>query len=206
MIVLIALALITALFIGIMIWNSKSKQGGETPDPKPQVQKYKGLILFDIDGTLTTGQHNEEVVQACIDNGWAVGICTAGPVYRMGNLLSYPWMPKNLYDFMILHNNITFNNVGSGFLTGKLNIEAYKSLRVPNGIDTYGYRKGYALQQTGKAIGISNPKCLVLCDDLRTFIRGVLAYNPKLTTLCSGTDCNGQLTVPRILNIIKSCV
>ena len=48
---------------------------------------YKGLILFDIDGTLTKKKENYDIVQYCIDKGWAVGICTANPGYRMDNLL-----------------------------------------------------------------------------------------------------------------------
>ena len=46
-------------------------------------RSYKGVCLFDIDGTLTgqklSGSDNAKLVQICLDAGMAVGINTAGP-------------------------------------------------------------------------------------------------------------------------------
>jgi hypothetical protein len=165
------------------------------------------LVLFDVDGTLTTGKDNYAVVQACIDAGWAVGICTAGSGYTMDNLKTFPWMPMNLYNFIRYHNDITFNNVGSGILCGQPDMDAYVNLTVPLVMKppgfAYGYRKGFALAQTGNALGITDPKRMVLCDDMIVFIQAVQAYNPQLRTVCSGEDCGGSLTVAAINQAIS---
>ena len=42
---------------------------------------YKGICLFDVDDTLTLGTENYDVVQLCLDSGYAVGISTANPSY-----------------------------------------------------------------------------------------------------------------------------
>lgn len=170
-------------------------------------QTFPGLVLFDIDDTLTTGNDNENVVQMVIDHGWAVGICTANSSYTMDNIKNKSWMPKNLWDFIKKYNDITFNNVGSGFLLGKKQLGVYKRLysETPPGIDVYGFRKGFALEQTGKVLGINNPKCMVLCDDLKPFIEGVKKYNPELITICSGSNCGGQLTVKNVEKVIQEC-
>ena len=85
----------------------------------PKNKNFKGLILFDIDGTLTTGIENEKVVDMCIKKGYAVGICTAGSMYKMENLKSFNWMPYNLWDFIRQHDDVTFNNVASNIIAGK---------------------------------------------------------------------------------------
>ena len=147
---------------------------------------YKGLVLFDIDGTLTQNDAdvNYAIVQYCIDNNFAVGICTAGPVYNMNNLLTYYWMPQNLYDFMIKNSSVTFNNVGSYILMGKLNKEEYSELP----IKTPGYFKGFALEKTAQALLISNPQCMILCDDDKDYIKEALSYNKNLNVVC----CNNS--------------
>jgi hypothetical protein len=159
---------------------------------------YRGLVLFDVDGTLTTGKDNYQSVQTCLEHGFAVGICTAESIYTIENLENYFWMPKNLYEFMKNTNFITFNNVASGYLTGKLNRKAYESINTPLGYDIYGYRKGFALEQTGKLLGIKNTKNLILCDDLKVFIMSILKYNPNFSILCAGEDCKGELTEKRL--------
>jgi hypothetical protein len=164
---------------------------------------YKGLVLFDIDGTLTQNSSdvNFEIVQYCIDNNFAVGICTAGPIYNMNNLLTYNWMPQNLYDFIIKNSNITFNNVGSQVLIGKPNSSEY--LKLPN--KNPGYLKGFALETTAKAIGISNQKCMILCDDDKGFIRDALSYNKNLNIVCSGQNCGGFLSISTVKAAIANC-
>lgn len=170
--------------------------------------KSKGLVLFDIDGTLTTGKDNYNVVQYCIDNGWDVGICTAGAIYNMNNLLQYPWMPRNLWTYIWDKSNITFNNVGSMVLAGKLNRDLYKKLayesNIQNPMVMLGYLKGFALIETGKLLGIHDPKRLVLCDDLSMFIEGVHKFNPELQTICAGENCGGSLSINALKGIIES--
>ena len=84
----------------VSTWNTKDQWYSKDKFQMNHLHnKYKGLVLFDIDDTLTTGLDNYNVVQYCIDEGWAVGICTAGSIYNMDNLKKYPynrWMPSNL--------------------------------------------------------------------------------------------------------------
>ena len=164
---------------------------------------YKGVVLFDIDGTLTENKAdvNYLIVQSCIDNNFAVGICTAGPIYTMNNLCTYPWMPKNLYDFMLKNSNITFNNVGGLILMGKLNERAYSNLL----IKTPGYFKGFALEKTAEALGISNPHFMILCDDDTSFINDALFYNSKLNAVCSGQNCGGVLSISTVKAAMSKC-
>lgn len=189
-------------------WYKRNYNLIKTSDDKNS-KKFKGLVLFDIDGTLTTGKNNEAVVQLCIDNDWAVGICTAGSIYSMENLLNYDWMPRNLYDFIVEHNNITFNNVSSEYLMGKLNKDAYTHLHKYMPIIlrywypfVYGFRKGFALTETAKALGIENGS-LILCDDLRIFIEGALTYNNNIKIVCAGEDCGGELSIKALENVIN---
>lgn len=168
-------------------------------------KKFNGLVLFDVDGTLTTGKNNEEVVQLCLDKGWAVGICTAGRIYSMDNLLTYEWMPKNLYEFIKMNDNITFNNVASGILAGKLDIQNYNSVyaKTPYGIDKWGYLKGFALKYTGNLLGILDSSRLILCDDLKVFMSSALMYDPDLIMICSGSDCGGTLSLENLKKYVQ---
>ena len=188
--------LLTTMFLVFPISKNKFLKS------EKYLHKYRGLVLFDIDGTLSTGKDNSNVVQKCIDNGFAVGICTAGRIYTIDNILSYDWMPHNLYKFIRKHDDITFNNVASGILLGKKNITAY--LDLPNYHP--GFLKGFAMIETGKALGIIDPNCIILCDDQKSYIHNVLKYNPYLNVVCSGEDCNGQLTVDSVMSAINKCL
>ena len=93
------------LVLFVIYWNSTNKQKvtqkNDIKLSKPLKHVYKGLVLFDLDGTLAVEDNeNEAIVQACLDNNFAVGISTAGSIYTMNNLLSYGWMPRNLYNFI----------------------------------------------------------------------------------------------------------
>lgn len=151
---------------------------------------YKGLCLFDIDGTLTTGQHNEKSIDICLKNGWAVGISTAGAMYDPSNLLSFSWMPKNLYDFMAKHNWTTFNNVAR-------NIYAGKSKQQPNydkeGHKKWGILKGHSLLETAQALNIIPQKNnLILFDNDPAFMEGTKMF-PQTQAICAGYPCSQHL-------------
>ena len=192
------------IFSILYILNNKNNHTNDDNNNNKK-KKYNGLVLFDIDGTLSvdnTGETNYLIVKACIDNNFAVGICTAGSLYTMKNLNTFHWMPKNLYDFIVKEENKTFNNVGSLILMGKQNTEAYLTLEKEQSYLTLvsknpsngpGYLKGFALMQTANALGINNPKCMILCDDQSSFIKGALAYNKDLTVVCSGENCQHGL-------------
>ena len=162
-------------------------------------QPYTGLALFDIDGTLTTGTENEKVVQYYIDKGYAVGIVTAGAVYRPENLLGYKWMPKNLYDWMKARDFNTFNNVASRVLTGKYDPKSYYECMSskPKNIFWPGWLKGLAMERTGKLYGTKN---IILFDNDPSYIDGVRQYNKNLKLICAGSPCgNTTLSMKSVI-------
>tara|TARA_Y100000389_G_scaffold201272_1_gene243572 strand:- start:6093 stop:6713 length:621 start_codon:yes stop_codon:yes gene_type:complete len=157
---------------------------------------FKGLCLFDIDGTLTTGQENEKAVAVCLDAGYAVGVSTAGSVYKPSNLLNYSWMPRNLYDFMSERNFDTFNNVSSGILMGENDIESYNRVRqtLPQGLFWPGWLKGFALMKTANSYGITDTSKMVMFDDDKSYLAGLSTYNNGFKLICAGKNCGGELT------------
>lgn len=192
-------------FFGISFFNNTTNV---IPSSDYICNSYKGLVLFDIDGTLRSGntvETNYSIVQACIDNSFAVGICTAGSIYSMDNILSYTeWMPQNLYDFIIKHDNVTFNNVGSKILMGKPDDESYSELPDQHP----GFLKGFALEKTANGLGITNPNCMILCDDDSDYITHFLSYNPNLNVVCSGVSCGGiqaRLNIEDVKNAMSKC-
>lgn len=161
---------------------------------------YKGLCLFDIDGTLSAGVDNERVVQYCLDKGYAVGISTAGGMYHLLNLDSWPWMPGNLYDFMASRDFDTFNNVANGILSGSQNIPAFQSSMAgkPKHAFWPGWLKGMVLQETGKRYGITNPKKLIMFDNDPNYLNGLRAHNPDYTLVCAGQPCGENLSLAHV--------
>lgn len=196
---LIIISIVLVIFLIVIILITRKKDNYEPT-------KYNGICLFDIDGTLTTGKYNEEVVQMCLDNNYAVGISTAGSIYTPQNIKNFSWMPKNLYSFMQKHNFDTFNNVGSGILMGKKQTEKYieNDLKAPAHLsyyEIYGWRKGFSLQETASKYGITDSTKMVLFDDMTSFLYGMAIFNDKFKLICSGSDCNGQLTTENMRHI-----
>ena len=189
-------------FLAVLLWHFKTDKFHLIPQEIPD---YKGLCLFDIDGTLTTGKENFEVVQYCLDKGYAVGIATAGSIYQPSNLLDYTWMPSNLYGFMRSNNFNTFNNVASGILTGNQNSAAYtRTLKQkPDNVFWPGWFKGLALERTGLLYGIQDPSMLFLFDNDPSFLTGVQQYNKDLRVVCAGEPCNGVLTLDALKNVLS---
>jgi|TARA_B110000259_G_scaffold66466_1_gene78285 hydroxymethylpyrimidine pyrophosphatase-like HAD family hydrolase len=169
--------------------------------------KYKGLVLFDIDGTLSvkTKENNHEVVKYCLDNGYAVGISTAGSLYNMDNLLQFNWMPENLYNFMIFNNNITFNNVRSGYVTGKYEPDSYSKIYNNSDLDMiekFGFAKGFTMDRTANMLNIQDTKKMILCDDMKGFINGYVKYNKNYQYIFCG-DSEG-LTKHKIIKHLNN--
>ena len=168
-------------------------------------KKYNGLCLFDIDGTLTEGKDNYNVVQYFLNLGYAVGVNTAGSIYTVENLKFFEWMPSNLYEFMMKNNFKTFNNVGSRWLCGKQDFDSFNYIdsKVPSGIDLYGWRKGFALEQTAKMFNISNPKKIVMFDDLEYFVRGIKAFNNNFNIILISPDSKYKLNLKTCKEFVK---
>lgn len=166
--------------------------------------QFKGICLFDIDHTLTTGKENDKVVEECIKAGYAVGISTANPSYFPHTVRFFKWMPLNLYHFMENHNFDTFNNVSSFYLNGKIKSDAYKEIDLnrPENINIYGWRKGFTLMSTASLYGITDTNKMILFDDNREYIKGIKAFNGNVNVVCSGQDCGGMLNVETILKAI----
>lgn len=190
------------VFIAILVWHFNIDRFRRT---MREVPDYKGLCLFDIDGTLTTGKENEAVVKYCLDRGYAVGIATAGSIYEPSNLITYKWMPRNLYEFMERNNFDTFNNVASGILTGRHDSAAYTKTLEQKPADVFwpGWFKGLALERTGLLYGIQEPDDLILFDNDPSFLMGVRYYNSNLRVICAGMPCNGVLTLDTVKQILK---
>lgn len=173
----------------------------------PCEDTYEGICLFDIDGTLTTGKDNYNVVQTCLDKGYAVGISTAGSMYQPDNINSAQfasWMPTNLYNFMKKRNFDTFNNVASNMLCGKDAKAEYTNLFVPNDIWIWGIRKALALEKTAKNLGITNPCRMIMFDNDNNYLDGMRYVNPNFTLVCSGDPCGGQLDVDTVNYALSS--
>ena len=166
---------------------------------------FKGICLFDIDNTLTTGTENERVVDICLNAGYAVGISTANPSYNPHTIMFFKWMPKNLYNFMIEHDFDTFNNVSSLYLNGKINKTAYQKIEsnLPENVNIYGWRKGFTLLETAKIYNIEDTSKMLLFDDDRGYIDGIKAFTGnRVKVICSGDDCGGILNESTVLNAI----
>lgn len=153
---------------------------------------FESLVLFDIDGTLNTGIENDEVVQFFLDRNYAVGISTANPSYHPRNLMSFDWMPANLYMFMANHNFNTFNNVGSNILCGEYNPEMYNYDLNTDMYTSIGVRKGISLGETAYKYGITDPKKCFLFDNDPAYLHGCFLYNNQFNLVCAGRPCGKE--------------
>lgn len=210
-ITIITVLLLAGLAVG-MYYLFRKKKNSDNPDnsnnsnksiPKPPHHKYKGVVLFDVDGTLRGKDLsvNYDTVQTCIDQNFAVGIATANGRYTPTTAHTFlnDWLPKNLYDFMKKTNWITFNSILGNILAGK-KIPSYSDILDikqnagnPTELTYYGYCKGYALNNAAKLLGINKTSCMIICDDDSEFIEGILKYNPKFNVVCAGQICGGDL-------------
>jgi hypothetical protein len=162
--------------------------------------KYKGLCIFDIDQTLTTGTENYKVVQKCLDSGYAVGISTAGGMYKPENLANFEWMPVNLYNFMKKLKFITFNNVRNLIAAGEYDPVGYNQAFKFK--QSWGWLKGYSLIETAKALNITDYSKVYLFDNDPGYIKGCKEYNANFNVICSGPPCGDVLSLKTLKNII----
>lgn len=177
----IVLALLLALFM-------------DSPKKLNQTRKYRGLCMFDIDGTLSTvvtdGQqtdnnmtaqqkNNSAIIKECQDRGFAIMVVTAGPYWTPNTLCKANFTSPNLCKVVNEHNAVNFSNVGSDILMGKYAKSKYdESLALmPPKSNIAGLKKGYAIEQTMKYYGITDPKKVVVFDDLPGFRQGMIDYN-----------------------------
>lgn len=152
--------------------------------PRRSSSEYQGLVLFDVDGTLTSGRENTAVVTLFLRRGWAVGIATAGSLYTPTNIHQFDWMPSNLLAFLQATQFRTFHNVAASppLLHGRPSSYAEADRSCPPQVDGYGFRKGHAMVRTANLLDIPLSRTL-LCDDLIPFVAAVKAYHPQLQTI-----------------------
>lgn len=202
------LVLVFLLFLFGVIYkytNLFKKKDKYIPDKiYSETENFRGVCLFDIDGTLTDGLNNERVVQECIDAGYAVGISTAGKMYNTTNIQYFPWMPRNLYDFMKKRNFDTFNNVNDHVLCGKNSMNEYDNLFVPDGMSVWGIRKALALEKTAKNLGITEPNKMIMFDNDPGYLDGMRLVNPGFTLICAGQPCGGSLDIENVRYALSS--
>ena len=171
--------------------------------PQKSPVHWKGLCLFDIDGTLTTGVNNYESIDLCIKAGYAVGITTAGAMYTPDNLMSFEWMPQNLHVFM---QNNTFNNVASGIITGKYDSSEYQDIRnkFQGQHVMWGLLKAKSLINTAKLYNITDYNKMILFDNDPLFLKGLQMYHPDLRGVCAGSPCGEPMTPKLIHDTLKN--
>lgn len=199
---LLFIIIISIVTISVLLcYKDKFSQPALTHSP---THTWKGLCLFDIDGTLTTGIDNFTSVNICLQAGYAVGISTAGAMYTPNNLLSFSWMPKNLYIFMQNHGFDTFNNVASGIIAGRHDPSAYQDIRDQfwGQHVMWGVMKGLSAIVTASKYGI-NPNNIILFDNDPGFLEGLAMYNPEITAVCAGSPCGRVMTPQTIITSLK---
>ena len=193
--------LIFGIFIYIVFSQYRARE-------KFKKQNFIGVCLFDVDDTLTLGTDNYNVVQKCLDSGYAVGISTANPFYTPKTIKYYKWMPENLYNFMVQHQFDTFNNVSTFYLNGKIQKNVYLTssshLHDRMDINILGWRKGLSLVSTANLYGITEHNKMILFDDNREYLNGILSYNNKVKAVCSGPDCGGSLNLKTVLFALQN--
>jgi hypothetical protein len=163
-------------------------------------KKYSGIVLFDIDGTLSTGIENEKVVDYFLDNNFAVGIITAGAMYHPGNLHKFSWMPKNLYNFMVENSFNTFNNVVTNIVNGKKELIEIPTHSNLNFYENLGFKKAILLEKNAKIYNIHDYNKIILVDNDPSYIKGAKKYNSKYKIICGGKPCsNYNLTLESVI-------
>lgn len=167
--------------------------------------KYKGLVLFDIDDTLSTNSYVENFlsVDYCIKNNYAVGICTAGAYYTPENLNNFRWMPLNLSEFLRKTNNKTFNNVARGYICNNDSVfQIKRMLRIVkeanvqiSDTEMIGFIKGYAAAVTAGLIGGINSYDIYLLDNDPNVITGFKKFNPVMNAIPAGNPAGTQFNL-----------
>tara|TARA_A100001011_G_scaffold400833_1_gene519562 strand:- start:529 stop:1191 length:663 start_codon:yes stop_codon:yes gene_type:complete len=192
--------LFIVLLIIFIIWffwyrrNNKNETFSELKNIEEVEFGYKGIVLFDVDGTLTTGNENYKVVDHFIKNNYVVGIVTAGSIYNKENLSTWEWMPNNLYTFISDNKFVSFNNVASSILCGEYNPTQYEmnKLKIPiiEGKQSMGYQigwdKGFSLMECALKFGIINPKKMILIDNDPYFLDGAKLFNQEFILIPGG--------------------
>jgi hypothetical protein len=181
-------------------------------DINEKSKELKGIMYFDIDGTLITANKNdiESNMQLCLDNNYAIGIITASnrEIHHLcnGDNPVEEWMPKTLCKFMKETNYITYNadHIVAGMKIGDPNFpKNYPPLEYDN-LLVQGVKKGYQMKYGQEMLNIKDPKQIVLFDDYACVLVGAKKYNPNGTYVCAGDNCNNSCGDGRQCKVCES--
>jgi len=126
-------------------------------------------------------------------------------MYHPNNLLSFAWMPKNLYYWMQKHNFDTFNNVASDILIGEYNPAGYAHIKNNyQGHMVWGLLKGHSLTTTAAKYNIQDHTKMVLFDNDPGFLQGLKKYNKNFNLVCAGKPCGPVLTPQTVIDALTA--
>ena len=166
-------------------------------------KKIKGICYFDIDDTLTTSiENNEDIINECLDNNFAVGIITASSrdmqhiCYK--NVSVADWMPDKLCKQFYENKGKMYNSYIT--LAGNKKFPSDYPFN-----ETYGFMKGYNMKFGRDSFYPHVPdKAVILFDDQKYVLDDVKRFNNNFQTVCSHPKCGGEyLNKKTVRNIIK---
>jgi hypothetical protein len=166
-------------------------------------KKIKGICYFDIDDTLTTSiENNEDIMNECLDNNFAVGIITASSrdiqdiCYK--NVSVSDWMPNKLCKQFYENNGKMYNSYTT--LAGNKKFPSDYPFN-----ETYGFMKGYNMKFGRDSFYPHIPdKAVIIFDDQKNVLDDVKRFNNNFQTVCSHPKCGGDyLSKNTVRNIIK---
>ena len=206
---LILLLIIIILFIGL-IFCFKSKN---SKNNYRNSKRYKGIVFFDIDDTLTnTSENVENLISYCLNENYKVGIITASnrPIdyvcnskSGLKNNFNSPWMSNLLCKHMAKDNFKTYNTLS---LTNGKNIKIPYEIQNPPytfRFERYGLQKGWQMKKCAKENNIE-PSKTYLFDDNTDVLRGAKRINPQGTFVhVDNKKLNKKLNVNMLKMILK---
>jgi hypothetical protein len=204
--------------------SSPSSTTTNTSTTKPSPSSvFKGVCYFDIDNTLSTspgskkksdgGDHNESVMKACTDAGFAIGIITASE-RRIENTCtgdnppgSWPdsahWMPPSLCKQLNQDGGTKMFN--SSVIVAGREISQKAEPPYPEDYPTgsNGIKKKFAMEFGRSSFFPSIPQeCVVLFDDDKDNIKAIT--KPLESQLVNNSTDSGALTGEFVSKKLKS--
>ncbi|MCC2625855.1 MAG: hypothetical protein K0R14_1728 [Burkholderiales bacterium] len=149
----------------------------------------KGVCFFDMDGTLSQnadGDKNQQVIWACLERGFLVGIITASQ-RNIDQTFFEPFISYDLYRLILLHDSYMYNNYsmrsGQDAATDLATYED-KEDENKNTILNSGYKKAYQVHYWRNKYFPEMPdKCVVLFDDTKVVIDQYIDYGKNMSLI-----------------------
>lgn len=167
-----------------------------------QMSSYRGVCVFDVDGTIARSDGVDRIVDECQKRGFAVGVATAST--RTSAKVCDPthpdyWATPKLCQALKDNGDLLFSSDAQ--LYGR---EYAKGAPWPEGYATDtqgqnpGFKKAWKMNYDRERLFPSMPtSCLVLFDDDPHYLQGLAAYNAKHGTAyesqCARNSCDASL-------------